>query len=369
MRALFFLSLIFMESIYASTSLDVESEGMKLRVREIYRFKDVPWGMASIGPNEILVNLKAGKMMKLNLETLLVQEVSGLPKVDVQGQGGLMDVKTHPQFASNGLIYFTFSKKNSEDSWTTALARAKLVATRLQDLNLLFEGKLDSDERVHFGSRISFDAAGNLYFGIGDRGQREKAQDLRVHQGKVIRLTLEGKVPADNPFVGRPNALPEIWSYGHRNPQGTATHPVTGEVWINEHGPRGGDEINLVKRGQNYGWPVITFGREYWGPKIGEGTEKAGMEQPVHQFTPSIAPSSLLIYSGKLFKAWEGDFFSGALVLQHVNRLVLKDQKVIREERLLTNLGERIRHLIELPNGEILLSADSGKLFRIQKLP
>ena len=257
----------------------------------------------------------------------------------------------------------------------TRIAKARLVGSRLTQLQELFSALPLGSGGRHFGSRILFgppSAGGGssdlLFFGVGDRGDRHKAQKLNFPNGKLFRIKQDGSIPPDNPFVKTEGALPAIWSLGHRNPQGMAWD-ASGHLWEQEHGPRGGDEINRIAKGKNYGWPVITYGREYWGPKIGD-THRKGMEQPVKHFTPSIAPSSLMIYSGKLFKKWKGDFFSASLKFTHINRLVITQGKVAKEERFLQrSLGERVRHIREAPSGEIFFSTDRGHLYILRLAP
>jgi len=338
---------------------------MKVRVEGVFKTKDVIWGMTFLSAEEILFTEKSGSIFKLNLKSGNLQRILGVPKVHPHGQGGLMDIQLDPEFSKNSWVYISYSIENREQSWSTRIARARLKNNRLTELQVLFTADIQSDEGVHFGSRIVFDGKGHIFFGMGDRGQRELAQSLAHHNGKIFRLHDDGRIPSTNPFAKTKAARPEIWAYGNRNPQGLARHFQTGELWEIEHGPRGGDEINRILPGRNYGWPVITFGREYGGPKIGEGTSKSGMEQPVYQFTPSIAPSSLMIYSGKVFKAWKGDFFSASLVLQHINRLRFEDDTLRGEERFLSDLKERFRHIVESPDGLIYTSTDSGKIYRL----
>jgi glucose/arabinose dehydrogenase len=272
-----------------------------------------------------------------------------------------------PNYQNDGWIYFTYSKPANSAAATT-LARARLDDLRLVDWQDLLVTDSATTTRHHFGSRIAFDGEDHVYFGVGDRGDRHAAQNLGNHQGTIIRLNLDGSVPADNPFLRDASARAEIWSYGHRNPQGMAYDPLQRRLWEIEHGPRGGDEINLVLPGRNYGWPVISHGMEYWGPvAVGEGTSKAGMEQPYKVYIPSIAPGSLMLYHGVAFPDWQGSLFAGALKLRHLNRISLAaDGTVSGEQRLLEDLQERIRAVIEGPEGWIYFSTDSGRILRIR---
>lgn len=327
---------------------------------------DVPWGMAFLDPNRLLITERKGRAKILLLDTGVLAEISGLPPVDARGQGGLLDVALVPDASARDWIYFTYSKPFGQSAVTT-LARARLAGLELVDWQDLLITQSASDTTRHFGSRIAFDGNGHVFFTVGDRGVRENAQDRENHAGGVLRVRLDGRVPADNPWVNTPQVRPEIWSYGHRNPQGIA-FDARGQLWVIEHGPRGGDEINKIEPGKNYGWPVISYGKEYLSPRaVGEGTHKEGMMQPVKEFTPSIAPGSLLIYSGKAFPAWRGHFFSGALKLRHLNRVEMDaDDRVLEEERMLTELETRIRAVIEDPMGWIYFSTDSGEIYRIR---
>ena len=244
---------------------------------------------------------------------------------------------------------------------------AKLQNNKLINWNDLFISQAFSDTSRHFGSRITFDEEGHLYFSIGDRGVRENSQNLSNHAGSIIRLNLDGSIPSDNPFINKKDALPEIYTYGHRNPQGLFYDKTSKNLWSIEHGPRGGDEINLIEKGKNYGWPIISYGKEYWNDfAVGESTAKEGMQQPIKYYIPSIAPSSLMVYNGDLFKKYKGNIFSGALKLTHLNRIVLdKSNNVIKEERLLENLNERIRNVIQSSDGKIYVSSDSGNIYML----
>ena len=329
----------------------------------VFAGKGVVWGIDSLSDTQILFTEKSGQLSVFETSRKSFISISGLPEVSTSGQGGLLDVRVAPSFQKDFRIYFTYSKK-VENSATTALATAILDLKQKKLLNLreLFVGKTDNSGSVHFGSRIVFDGQGHLFFGIGDRGERDRAQDLAWHNGKIIRLNLDGTIPKDNPFVNRKGALPEIFSYGHRNPQGLYYSKRLQKLFNSEHGPRGGDEINEVQAGKNYGWPVITYGREYYGPKIGVGASQAGMEQPIKYYVPSIAPSSLIIYESKKIPALKDKFVLGALVLQHLN-VVSLDGKT--EKRYLENFNKRVRQVHETPSGSLLIGTDSGEIFRL----
>lgn len=345
----------------------VNQSNPDLKVEQIAKGLGVPWGMSFLSADQLLFSERAGRLLLLDLNDLTITRLRGLPSIAVVGQGGMLDVAVGPNYTSQGWIYFTYSKP-FESSAVTTLARARLKKNRLVDWQELLVTDSVSDTGRHFGSRIAFDDQGHVFFGIGDRGLRGPAQDLSNHIGCIIRLNLDGSIPADNPFVGDAAARDEIWSYGHRNPQGLIYDSVSKRLWSNEHGPRGGDEINWVRKGRNYGWPVISHGKEYWGPvSIGEGTHKPGMEQPVKVYIPSIAPGSLMLYRGDAFPQWRGHLFSGALKLQHLNRVGLSDSgQALAEERLLEELGERIRGLAQDRQGWIYLSTDSGKILRLR---
>lgn len=338
-----------------------------IRLEQVVTGLGVPWGMALLSADQLLLTERGGIVRLLDLETGSSVNLAGIPDVVAEGQGGMLDVAIGPNYATAGWIYFTYSKSSRSEAATT-LARARLVQHRLLDWEDLLVTDSATETRHHFGSRIAFDDKGHVFFGVGDRGVRDMAQDLSNHIGTIMRLNLDGSVPVDNPFVGIDNARDEIWSYGHRNPQGLLFDRVTNRLWSIEHGPRGGDEINLILKGRNYGWPVISHGKEYWGPiSIGEGTSKPGMEAPRKVYIPSIAPGSLIIYRGDAFPQWRGNLFAGALKLRHLNRLVLSDTgQIIDEERILEDLGERIRALAQGPEGWIYLSTDSGRILRIR---
>ena len=344
--ALLFLCGQGMEAMGASFKVDVVKDGL-----------GVPWGMDFFSSDTLIVTEREGKMSLLDVRTGQLTVLEGVPVVYHRGQGGLLDVMVH-----QGKVYFTWSKKVGRFRYTTVLSRAEIHKNKLHNMREIFVTNAFGSGKRHFGSRILY-FQGHLYLTVGDRGEREKAQDLSVHNGKVLRIEMDGSIPSDNPFEKS-----AVWSYGHRNPQGLALNPETGEIWLQEHGPRGGDEINIVKKGGNYGWPVITYGKEYWGPSIGEGTHKKGMIQPAWHFTPSIAPCGLTFYTGTRLKEWTGTLFSGALKLHHLNALVFKNGKVEAEKRLLEELEERIRDVIQGPDELLYLSTDSGKILRLSPM-
>lgn len=321
-----------------------------------------PWAFTFLNQDEILMTIKKGKLFRVNLKSKRKTEISGLPKVKVKGQGGLLDVQLAPSFKTSNIIFISYSKK-VKIGVTTVLIRAKLSNNKLSEIKELFVAKTNSNKGQHFGSRIAFDKK-FIYLSIGDRGYRDRAQMLDYHNGKIIRLNMDGSIPKDNPFINNSKALPEIYSLGHRNPQGLFYDKATKQLWNGEHGPRGGDEVNIVKPGKNYGWPTITYGKEYWGPSIGEGTKKKGIEQPKYYFVPSIAPCDLMIYSGKLFKSLKGNIFQGALKLKHINMLSLNNSSKYNEIRFAQDIG-RVRTIRENSKGEIYFATDSGQLYSL----
>ena len=362
-RLLYLLALLPL-SVNASSSQVIKSEEESFVLEEVIDGLGISWGMTFISNNQLLITDREGSINLLNTQRKTLTPIKGAPSVMADGQGGLLDVAVPPDFKTGDWIYFTFVRDKYNEG-VTVLARAKLNANKLEQWHDLLETRSATGTSRHFGSRIVFDENGYVYFGVGDRGERPNSQNLTNHAGTVMRLHSDGRVPQGNPFVKHSDVLPEIWSYGHRNPQGMAYDYANKRLWLIEHGPRGGDEINWVLPGRNYGWPVISYGKEYWGPiAVGEGTHRDGMEQPVKQYTPSIAPGSLLLYSGDSFAGWRGNLFSGALKLTHLNRVTLsEDGKAIGEERLLEELDARIRALAQSPQGWLYFSTDSGKIY------
>lgn len=355
------------ESIAASVEdLHATPQAAGFVVETVAKGLELPWDLAFLGEGEILVTEKAGRLWRIDPVSGKRTAISGLPAVTVQGQGGLHAVVLHPDFTRNGLIYLSYADKSPEGGVTTHVSRARLDGDRLSDLQLLLRARAETGRGQHFGGAMAFDERGFLFVSIGDRGERDDAQNLKRHNGKILRLTDDGRVPEDNPFVGRDDALPEIWSYGHRNPQGMDFDRATGTLWAVEHGPRGGDEVNRIERGVNYGWPVITYGKEYVGGSIGEGTAKAGMAQPVHYYVPSIATAGMAYYGAGLYPQWKDSLFVAAL-RGHLNRVQLKDGAFVAEERFLADLGLRVRAVRVSPSGEIWVVADDGVILRLRK--
>jgi aldose sugar dehydrogenase len=342
------------------------SQHHSFRVETVVTGLEHPWSVAVLPDGDLLITERPGRLRMVRNGALLAEPVAGVPTVHARGQGGLLDVVLHPGFATNRLVYLSYSKPGP-DGATTAVVRGRLEDDRLNDVEEIFEAKAWTNAGQHFGSRMVFDRDGYLYVTVGDRGSMREAQNLGNHQGGVLRLHDDGRVPADNPFAGRQDALPEIWTHGNRNIQGMAVHPVTGAIWATEHGPRGGDELNLIQGGRNYGWPTITYGINYNGSPITDIQEHEGMEQPVHYWVPSIATSGTTIYAGDRFPAWRGDFFVGGLAGQHLARIrVGSDNRVVETERLLEGIG-RIRD-VRTADGYIYVLIDhaDAPLLRIE---
>ena len=326
-----------------------------------------PWGLAFLPDGRMLVTERPGRLRIVTPDGALSEPIAGVPEVYENGQGGLLDVAIDPDFATNNLVYFSFSEPGGEGGGT-AVARARLAGDRLADLTVIFRQQPKLASGHHFGSRLVFLKDGTLIVTLGDRNRREYIGDKKAQIGKLVRINRDGTIPNDNPFVGDPSYSPDIYSLGHRNVQGAALHPETGALWTAEHGARGGDEVNVPKPGKNYGWPVISFGREYSGGKIGEGTEKAGLEQPAYYWDPSIAPSGMTFYTGDKFPAWRGNAFVGALKFQLLTRLTIEGERVVAEERLLEGLDQRIRDVVQGPDGYLYLLTDEedGAILRLQ---
>jgi glucose/arabinose dehydrogenase len=357
-------------ALILSASFSAGAQAQTVRPETVASGLDHPWGLAFLPDGRFLVTERPGRMRVVNAQGRLGAPLAGLPAVAAGGQGGLLDVVTDSGFAANRTLYFCFSEPGAGGTNSTALARARLAAddARLEEVRVIFSQKPKFASRQHFGCRIVEARDGTLFLTMGDRFTRkEDAQTLDNHHGKVVRVHKDGGVPRDNPFVGRAGALPEIWSYGHRNAQGATLAP-DGTYWMHEHGPQGGDEINVPQAGRNYGWPVITYGENYGGGAIGEGiTQRAGMEQPLHYWVPSIAPSGMAFLTSERYgPAWRGNLFVGSLKFAYLDRIQLAGGKVTREEKLLQGIG-RVRDVRQGPDGLLYLLTDEndGKLVRV----
>ena len=326
-----------------------------------------PWGMDFISENDFLATEKKGVLYRV--VNGVKKEVSGLPKIYVRGQGGLLDVAIHPDFKSNGIIYFTAAINiEGDNGGNTGLYLAKLEDYELKKVELLYKATPNTKKGQHFGSRIVFDNDGHLFFSVGDRGNRDvNPQNLEKDGGKIYRLKLDGTIPEDNPFVNKKGGIDAIYSYGHRNPQGMIFHYKTGELWEHEHGPRGGDEINIIEKGKNYGWPVITYGINYSGTSITDKRKMAGMEQPLYYWVPSIAPCGMAFSTSGVYKKWKGDLFVGSMKFNYLERLVFKKGKVIKREKILVNIGGKLRNVKEGPDGYLYVSVDGKGIFKLIK--
>ena len=346
------------------------TEKHAVRVNVLTRGLSHPWSLTFLPDGRMLVTERRGRLYYVGADGALdPTPITGLPEtVTKKGQGGLHDVAPHPEFPRNRLVYFAYAGRG-DGGYGTELARGRLEGHRLTGVEVLFRALPKLRGGRHFGGRIVFDGAGHVFLTLGDRGDRPRAQDLGDHAGSIIRLTEDGRVPADNPFVSAPGARPEIFTLGNRNVQGAAIHPWTGALWTHEHGPQGGDEVNVVRAGANYGWPVVTYGRSYGsGAKIGEGTHKEGMAPPLHQWTPSIAPSGMAFYDGDEFPGWRGSLLVGSLKFRLLARLEFEGDRFVREERMLEDAIGRVRDVRVGPDGLVYLLSDEwdGVIARLE---
>jgi len=344
------------------------SAASRVQAVEVVSGLAFPWSLVFLPDGEMLVSERSGSLRRIVDGQLLPRPVRGVPKVAAGGQGGLLGLALHPQFAENHWLYFAYAAAG-EGGYSTHVGRGKYRDGVLSEVQTIFRATPKVNTRHHYGGHLIFDRQGYLFLTLGDKGRRELAQDLRNHAGSVIRLHDDGRVPADNPFVGQAGAAPEIWSYGHRNQQGAALHPQTGQLWTHEHGPQGGDEVNAIRAGANYGWPVITYGEEYGGGRVGDGlTARTGMEQPLLAWVPSIAPSGMTFYTGNRYPGWQGNLLVGALKFQLLVRLGMQDGKLVELERLLQGEIGRIRDVQQGPDGYVWLLNDEadGGLYRLE---
>ncbi|RKR07144.1 glucose/arabinose dehydrogenase [Maribacter vaceletii] len=325
---------------------------------------EIPWGFTFLPNGAILITEKKGEL--LLFKDNKKQKIGNIPKVYKRGQGGLLDVALHPKFKENGWIYLSYASPEGEQKGGhTAILRAKLKDTILAEKKVLYKATPNTTKGQHFGSRIVFDKNNYLYFSIGERGARDiNPQDIKRDGGKIYKLHDDGRIPEDNPFVGVDSAKTAIYSYGHRNPQGLILHPITGEIWNNEHGPRGGDEINIIKKGANYGWPLTTYGINYSGTSITDKTEMKGMEQPLYYWIPSIAPSGMAFITSDKYPEWNGNLLVGSLKYQYLERLILENNKVIRREKLLPDLG-KVRAVKQGPDGYIYVAVEGKGIYKL----
>jgi glucose/arabinose dehydrogenase len=338
-----------------------------LGVQAIAKGLEHPWSLAFLPDKRMLVTERPGRLRLVGPDGRVSEPLAGVPRVYASGQGGLLDVALSPAFAKDRLVYLSFAE-SVEGRRGTAVARGRLGERGLENMQVIWRQQPKVSGSNHWGSRIVFRPDGTLFVTLGDRfNYSDSAQDLSTTIGKIVRINPDGSAPRDNPFVGRTGARPEIWSYGHRNVQAGALHPESGQLWTVEHGARGGDELNHPEAGKNYGWPVISYGVHYSGFKIGEGTAKAGMEQPVYYWDPVIAPSGMVIYTGDLFAGWKNNILIGSLTPGLLVRLVMKDGTVAQEERYLGDLGERIRDVRQAPDGSLYLLTDArnGQILRV----
>lgn len=346
-----------------------ESEEVNFKLEKVTDSIRVPFGMSFLPNGKMLVtNRFAGQILLVDTDTGEKKVIKGVPESYCKGDGGALDILLHPNYKQNGWLYFSHSFGDSISS-SMAIERGKLKGDSLINIERIFTAYPFYKSASHYGSRMIIKDR-YLFFTMGDRYDlKDSAQTLNNHLGKVMRIFEDGQIPQDNPFVNTKNAKPEIWSFGHRNPQGLTLHPKTNELWLHEHGPKGGDELNLIKPGLNYGWPIICHGIDYDDTPIGDGiTHKEGMEQPNYYYTPSIAPSGMAFYSGDTFKKWNGNLFIGAMALTHLNRLVLENGKVVYEERLLEDFGRRIRVVKQGPDGFIYIGVDGGMILRLRPI-
>lgn len=356
---------VFTAAAAAQPSQIIRSKAGSLRAVAVAKGLENPWAFAFLPKQRLLVTERPGRIRVVDEDGKLLPPLGNVPQVFNVGQGGMLDLKLDPDFTTNRTFYFTYAEPG-EGGASTALASAQLGEGRLDMVKLLFRQQPKMSGGNHFGSRVVVGPDGHLWMGMGERFRFDPAQDLSNHLGKVIRIAKDGSIPPDNPFVGRENALPEIWSYGHRNIQGMAVHPATGVVWLHEHGAKGGDEINIPEKGKNYGWPIIAYGVHYSGEKIGIGHAAPGMEQPIYHWDPSIAPSGMAFYTGDKMPEWKGNLFVGSLKFRSIYRLTLDGARVSGQEKI--EIGENIRDVRDGPDGYLYVATDSpdGRILRLE---
>jgi glucose/arabinose dehydrogenase len=346
----------------ADNSILVDESNYEMEL--IFEDENIIWSIEFFEDNSILAAVKSGSLFHyINGEKI---EIGGLPEIYLRGQGGLMDIVLHPDFKENNWLYFSYASEDTgEKGGNTTISRAKLINNNLVDLEVLYKASPNTRKGQHFGGRLTFDNENYLYFSVGDRGNRDVyPQDINLDGGKIYRINDDGSIPSDNPFFNNPNAKKAIYSYGHRNPQGMFKHPITGKIWTNEHGPRGGDEINIIKKGKNYGWPKITYGINYSGTTITKNKSLPKMEQPLYYWLPSIAPSSFEYISSDIYPNWKGSLLAGALVFKYIERISLKNDKVVYRSKIAENLG-RPRDIKQGPDGFVYVSVEGKGVYKI----
>lgn len=344
----------------------VESASQKFQLKILAEHLQTPWGMDFLPDGQILLTEREGRLLRYNPVTDNITVISGVPRIEVYGQGGLLDVAVHPDFEANQMVYLSYTHRTIDRLYTTRLARGRLQGRRLLEVEPIFEAEPALSTVIHYGSALLFDNDGYLRMTMGDRHKRHQAQDLSSDLGKTYRLTDDGKPAPGNPFTGISRFSAEAYSYGHRNPQGITIDRKTGRIWVAEHGPRGGDEVNVLEMGRNYGWPVITYGREYKGGAIGEGTHKDGMQQPLHYYVPSIATAAIEYYDGTALPGWQDSLFVAGLRSQSLSRIQLKNGQKMFEERILEDQSFRVREVRQGPNGHLYLLVEEGKLLELK---
>jgi glucose/arabinose dehydrogenase len=364
MKFIFSLCLIGLTMIGWTQPMDYSPSNLDITTETIADGMDIPWGMDWLPDGTMIATEKSGHLYIIR--NSVKKEITGLPAIFHKGQGGLLDVAVHPEYLKNEWIYLAYSSPSNDDDkiGTTTISRAKIKGSKLADLTVLYKGAQETNKGYHFGTRIVFDN-GYIYFCIGDRGDHfVNPQDITRDGGKIYRLHDDGRIPSDNPFVGKKDAREAIWSYGHRNSQGMIKHPITGEIWEHEHGPMGGDEINILKKGANFGWPVICYGINYDGSTLTELTEKEGMEQPLYYFKPSIGPSGFAFVNTDKYKDWNGSLLIGSLSFNYLERLVLEKNKVVRREKIVDKIG-RLRNVKIGPDGFIYIAVEGKGILKL----
>ncbi len=345
------------------TSITVAEEGYKIET--VVEGIAIPWGMVWLPDGDMVVTNRTGEMYRVK-NGKVGPAISGLPEIHVNGQGGLLDLELHPNYADNGWLYISYSSPEGEDRGShTAVMRAKVDGNRLSDQQVLYKAGPNTRRGQHYGGRIEFDNDGFMFFSIGERGARDdNPQDISRDGGKIYRLTDDGKVPSDNPFVGNESAIQAMYSYGHRNPQGMDLNPTSGKIWVHEHGPRGGDEVNIIKPGANYGWPILSYGINYIGTKFAEGTEREGMESPIHYWDPSIAPSGMTFVTSDKYPEWKGDLLVGSLKFRYLVHLDVEGDTINKATVMFENIG-RVRNIRQGPDGYLYVATEGNGIVRI----